>query len=477
MTSTFEPFGADPATGQLPAVVEGRVTALAKIAGIWRPTTGYNAGQVVQAPDGTGISRNSDGTSRASFDSTEQAAWTPVLSKSGTIANTALVALVPTLVPDASTTVKGKLVLADNTKTDAGTDNASAITPLQLARKVAGMGSVLGPVSSVVGRLVKFISTDGKSIDDAGVAVSTDGTLAGNSDTNLPTEKAVKTYSDATKVTGPVSSILNNLLAFAGTTGKVAKDSGVAPSTDGTFAANSDALLPTQKAAKTYADTKMGGLSSSGLDNFVSFADLTGKAPKDSGAKLDTDGTAAANSDARVPSQKAMRSYVAAALAAFVPSGSTRKRMSANGSNIATTSLATAGAQTALDQPVVAGARYEIYFRVYYWSDTTDDLKIDVQVPTNATFFGSINGPTSNATTPSATPNRPVTGANNPLIFGGLGHDTTVTSQLAYVEVEGEVITTDTAGNVQVRVAQNATTSGFPLVPAAGSHSLGVLVG
>ncbi len=46
-----------------------------------------------------------------------------------------------------------------------------------------------------------------------------------------------------------------NLAAWFDGTGNTIKDSGVAPSPDGTFAGNSDALIPTQKATKTYADT------------------------------------------------------------------------------------------------------------------------------------------------------------------------------------------------------------------------------
>ncbi len=56
--------------------------------------------------------------------------------------------------------------------------------------------------------------------------------------------------------------------------------------TDGTLAANSDTKVASQKATKTYADTKM----------LASY--------------LDTDGTAAANSDTKVASQKAMVTYV-----------------------------------------------------------------------------------------------------------------------------------------------------------------------
>lgn len=55
--------------------------------------------------------------------------------------------------------------------------------------------------------------------------------------------------------------------------------------TDGTLAANSDTKYASQKAAKTYSDTKL------------------------SSSYLDTDGTLAANSDSKVPSQKAVKTY------------------------------------------------------------------------------------------------------------------------------------------------------------------------
>jgi hypothetical protein len=51
---------------------------------------------------------------------------------------------------------------------------------------------------------------------------------------------------------GPASSTNNNLAAFDGTDGKLLKDSGVAVSTDGALASNSDAKLPTEKAVTTY---------------------------------------------------------------------------------------------------------------------------------------------------------------------------------------------------------------------------------
>ncbi len=53
-------------------------------------------------------------------------------------------------------------------------------------------------------------------------------------------------------VTGPASSVDANIALFNGTSGKIIKESSVAISTDGTFAANSDAKIPTEKAVKTY---------------------------------------------------------------------------------------------------------------------------------------------------------------------------------------------------------------------------------
>lgn len=66
------------------------------------------------------------------------------------------------LVPDASTTVEGKVELATDAETITGTDTVRAITPANLTAKI-----------------------------------DTDGTLAGNSDTRIPSQKAVKTYVDA----------------------------------------------------------------------------------------------------------------------------------------------------------------------------------------------------------------------------------------------------------------------------------------
>ncbi len=60
-----------------------------------------------------------------------------------------------------------------------------------------GVGDVVGPASATNNALAQFDGTTGKLLEDSGVTVSTDGTLAGNSDTLIPTQKAVKAYADA----------------------------------------------------------------------------------------------------------------------------------------------------------------------------------------------------------------------------------------------------------------------------------------
>lgn len=66
---------------------------------------------------------------------------------------------------------------------------------------------------------------------------------------------------NANGVVGPASAVDNNIPLFDGVTGKLLKDSGKAFSTDGTLAGNSDTLIPTQKAVKTYVDANAGAVS------------------------------------------------------------------------------------------------------------------------------------------------------------------------------------------------------------------------
>ena len=66
------------------------------------------------------------------------------------------------LIPDATATVKGKAELATNAEAIAGTDTGRTVTPANITAKI-----------------------------------DTDVTLAGDSDTRIPSQKAIKAYSDA----------------------------------------------------------------------------------------------------------------------------------------------------------------------------------------------------------------------------------------------------------------------------------------
>ncbi len=62
-------------------------------------------------------------------------------------------------------------------------------------------GAVTGPASSAAGNLVTFSGTTGKVVQDSAVAISTDGTLATNNNTKVPTEGAIRTYLGTTYYT------------------------------------------------------------------------------------------------------------------------------------------------------------------------------------------------------------------------------------------------------------------------------------
>jgi len=91
-----------------------------------------------------------------------------------------------------------------------------------------------------------------------------DGSVAGNQATVGANWNISQANIDGA-VIGPASATNNAIALFDGTTGKLIKDSVVAISTDGTFAANSDAKVPTEKAVKTYI-ASLGGLANA---NFV----------------------------------------------------------------------------------------------------------------------------------------------------------------------------------------------------------------
>lgn len=131
----------------------------------------------------------------------------------------------------------------------------------------------------------------GATIDE----FSTDGTLAGDSDTAVPTEKAVKTYVDAaissvstssisagdssvavidSTSTGIINVTVDSSLVSTFTTSGLQLSSGTRVnefSTDGTLSGNSDNAIPTEKAVKTYVDNSI----ASGLNVQTVYTDST----------------------------------------------------------------------------------------------------------------------------------------------------------------------------------------------------------
>lgn len=93
----------------------------------------------------------------------------------------------------------GDMILCKTDGTAAGTD-ATVGAQWNIIQKNID-GAVTGPASSTSGNLATYNGTSGKAIQDGGVAVSTDGTMASGVNTKLPTELAVKTYIGSTNYT------------------------------------------------------------------------------------------------------------------------------------------------------------------------------------------------------------------------------------------------------------------------------------
>jgi hypothetical protein len=75
-----------------------------------------------------------------------------------------------------------------------------------------------------------------------------------------PSQQSTKAYvdaADALKIAGPASATDSAILLADGTTGKLAKDSAVTISTDGAFASDSDAKVPTEQAVGEYVTDKL----------------------------------------------------------------------------------------------------------------------------------------------------------------------------------------------------------------------------
>jgi hypothetical protein len=110
--------------------------------------------------------------------------------------------------------------------------------------------------------------TDISNLPMTGVPTAPTASGATNT-TQVATTAFVHAVAGAGDVTGPGSSTNGHFAQFNGTTGKILEDGGLSLTVDGTLAANSDSLVPSEKAVKTYVDVAVAGVSFSGAANLV----------------------------------------------------------------------------------------------------------------------------------------------------------------------------------------------------------------
>jgi hypothetical protein len=163
--------------------------------------------------------------------------------------------------------------------------------------------------------------------------LDTDVTLAANSDTKIATQKATKAYADALiasndamiyKGVVDASTNPNYPAADRGHTyrisvsGKIGGASGqnveagdlIICTADGTAAGDHATVGSFWTIVQTNLDGAVIGPASAVSGQFASFSGTTGNLIQDSGLALDTDTALTANSDVKIPSQKAAKAYV-----------------------------------------------------------------------------------------------------------------------------------------------------------------------
>lgn len=68
-------------------------------------------------------------------------------------------------------------------------------------------GAVVGPGVSTIGDIATWSNITGTALADSGVKISTDGTMASDSDGLVPTQKAVVTYIGTSALSVPASTV------------------------------------------------------------------------------------------------------------------------------------------------------------------------------------------------------------------------------------------------------------------------------
>jgi hypothetical protein len=242
---------------------------------------------------------------------------------------------------DASETVKGIAELATQTETNTGTDDLRIVTPLKFQTRLAAFAQPLDSDLTAIAALTTtaygraFLALADQTALQALLGLDTDGLLAANSDAKLATQKAVKTYVDAHldannafqyKGVLDCSTNPNYPAASAGwaykvsVAGKIGGASGLVVEVGDTLICTVDSTASGTQVAvganwiilQTNIDGAMVGPASSVASNLPTFSGTTGKVIQDSGVAVSIDGTLAGNVDTKLPTEKAIRTYLAA---------------------------------------------------------------------------------------------------------------------------------------------------------------------
>lgn len=243
--------------------------------------------------------------------------------------------------PDASETVKGIAELATQTETNTGTDDTRIVTPLKFQTRLAAyaqpldsdLTSIAGLSTTAYGRA--FLELANQASLQALLGLDTDVALAANSDSKIATQKAVKAYADALldannayqyKGVLDCSTNPNYPAASAGWTykisvaGKIGGASGLNVEVGDTVTCLVDSSASGTQASvganwvivQTNVDGAVVGPASSTAGDLVTFSGTTGKVVQDSAVSVSTDGTLATNDNTKIPTEGAIRTYLAA---------------------------------------------------------------------------------------------------------------------------------------------------------------------
>ena len=181
-----------------------------------------------------------------------------------------------------------------------------------------GNGNVLGPATNSDNYLPQWDGANTKTLKNGLPITTTVGTPG--VDTNIPTEKAVRTAVAAVPVgdvVGPASATDSHLAVFNGVTGKLLKDGGALPIVTSVGTPGSDGNIPSEKAVRT----AIAGFGNGNVTGPVSNTD--GSIPQWNGANSKTlkDGLPLVTSvgspgaDTNVPTEKAVRTAITAVAA------------------------------------------------------------------------------------------------------------------------------------------------------------------